>query len=171
MSSYLSELCRFYERLSEDPQSGMPPEGMSAELIHFELVVSADGNLVAVNDLRDAKGRGERLFVPAAVKRAVNVASNFLWDNTGYALGVDGKGKPERTARTSEAFRELHRKLLADCDDIHARALLRFLDKWSPERFEERPDKDALLDSNIVFRLEGERRRMHEVGPLKAVWL
>lgn len=170
MSSYLNELCRFYKRLSEDPLSGMPPDGMSAELIHFELVISADGDLVAVNDLRDGKGRGELRFVPAAVKRSVNVASNFLWDNTGYALGVDGKGKPERTVQTWAAFREVHCTLLADCGDMHARALLNFLEKWSPEQFEERPDKDALIDSNVVFRLQGDECCLHEVEALRSVW-
>ena len=40
---YLTELYRFYERMTQDPQSGMPPEGMSAEAIHFALVIGEDG--------------------------------------------------------------------------------------------------------------------------------
>ena len=32
---YLTELYRFYERMTQDPQSGMPPEGMSAERAAF----------------------------------------------------------------------------------------------------------------------------------------
>ncbi|MBS5049169.1 MAG: type I-C CRISPR-associated protein Cas8c/Csd1, partial [Desulfovibrionaceae bacterium] len=146
MSSYLSELCRFYDRLSADPESGMPPEGMSAEQISFALVISEDGKLVSVQDLRDGKGRAARFFVPAAVKRSVNVASNFLWDNTGYALGVDGKGKPKRTLQTAESFKMLHRQLLASCDDVHAKALLAFLEVWRPVMFEELDEKEALLD-------------------------
>ena len=38
---YLTELYRFYDRMTQDPQSGMPPEGMSAEAIHFALWSSA----------------------------------------------------------------------------------------------------------------------------------
>lgn len=170
MSSYLSELCRFYDRLSADPESGMPPEGMIAEQISFALVISEDGKLVSVQDLRDGKGRAARFFVPAAVKRASNVASNFLWDNTGYALGVDGKGKPKRTLQTAESFKMLHRKLLASCDDVHAKALLAFLAVWRPEMFEELDEKEALLDSNIIFKLRGHEKWLHEAEALQKIW-
>ena len=162
MSSYLSELCRFYDRLSADPESGMPPEGMSAEQISFALVISEDGKLVSVQDLRDGKGRAARFFVPATVKRVSNVASNFLWDNTGYALGVDGKGKPKRTLQTAESFKMLHRKLLASCDDVHTKALLAFLEVWRPEMFEDLDEKEALLDNNVIFKLRGHEKWLHE---------
>ena len=79
---YLTELYRFYERMTQDPQSGMPPEGMSAEAIHFALVIGEDGSLKGVHDLRDSKGKPLRRFVPAAVSRSSNVAANFLWDKT-----------------------------------------------------------------------------------------
>ena len=170
MSSYLNELCRFYDRLSASPESGMPPKGMSAEQISFALVISESGKLISVKDLRDSKGRAVRLFVPAAVKRSVNVASNFLWDNTGYVLGIDGKGKPERTAQTAEAFKSLHLNLLASCDDIHAKALLAFLDAWRPEHFEKLEEKEALLDSNVIFMLQGHDQWLHETETLKTIW-
>lgn len=170
MSSYLNELCRFYDRLSADPDSGMPPEGMTAEQIGFALVIAPDGSLVRVADLRDSKGRPGRRFVPAAVKRAVNIAPNFLWDNTGYVLGVDGKGKPTRTAKTFAAFRELHEGLLGAAESPHARALLAFLRTWTPEQFATLDEREALLDSNVVFRLDGEEGFLHEAPELKAVW-
>ena len=116
MSSYLNELCRFYGRMTSDPASGMPPEGMTAEFISFALVLSEDGELVRVEDLRDSRGKPIRQFVPAAVKRSVNIAANFLWDNTGYVLGVDDKGKQERSKQTAESFRHLHRNVLAGCE-------------------------------------------------------
>ena len=68
--------------MTQDPQSGMPPEGMSAEAIHFALVIGEDGSLKGVHDLRDSKGKPLRRFVPAAVSRSSNVAANFLWDKT-----------------------------------------------------------------------------------------
>lgn len=171
MSSYLNELCRFYERMTGDPASGMPPQGMTDEQIAFALVISEDGRLVRVDDLRDSKGRAVRRFVPAAVKRSVNVASNFLWDNTGYALGVDGKGKAKRTAQTWAAFRELHQNLLAESACRHAKALLAFLDAWEPVQFAALDSRDALLDSNVVFKLDGDDRFLHEVDALKDLWL
>ena len=171
MSTYLSELCRFYERMAADPASGMPPRGMTAEQISFALVIAEDGALVRVEDLRDSKGRPVRRFVPAAVKRTSGIAANFLWDNTGYALGVDGKGNAERAAKTFAAFRALHEKLLARCEGIQARALLAFLDTWDPQRFAALELRDALLDSNVVFRLDGEDHFLHEDAALEALWL
>lgn len=150
---YLTELYRFYERMTQDPQSGMPPEGMSAEAIHFALVIGEDGSLKGVHDLRDSKGKPLRRFVPAAVKRtSTKVLPNFLWDNTGYVLGVDGKGNPAFTARKYESFRTFHRQLCAASPDRHARALLAFFDRWTPEQFgsigERRPCWTAMWSSS-----------------------
>ncbi len=170
MSSYLSELCRFYERMSADPASGMPPEGMTAEQISFALIITEEGRLVAVEDLRNDKGRPVRLFVPAVVKRASNIAPNFLWDNTGYVLGVDGKGKPEKTRKTAEAFCEFHRRLLSSCTDSGAQAILAFLNNWKREEFESLENRDALLDRNIVFKLQGDEFYLHERDALRQIW-
>ncbi|MBQ9407278.1 MAG: type I-C CRISPR-associated protein Cas8c/Csd1 [Desulfovibrio sp.] len=171
MSSYLNELCRFYARMQNDPSSPMPHDGMSAENISFVLNIDENGQLLKVEDIRDSKGRPKRMFVPAAAKRTVGVLPYFLWDNTGYVLGVDGKGKPQRTVQTFDAFRKQHEDLLADCDDIHARALLAFLHDWKPEQFNNLDNRDALLDSNVVFRLNTEKCLFHEVSALKDIWL
>ena len=168
--SYLNELCRFYERMADHADSGMPPDGMTAEQIAFALVISESGQLVSVADMRDSKSRPRRLFVPARVARSSNVLSNFLWDNTGYVLGVDGKGKSAQTQKTAAAFRELHERLLGGCDDVHARALLAFLGQWTPERFAALDEREALLDSNVVFRLEGESIFLHEAPALQEIW-
>jgi len=171
MSSYLNELCRFYGRMIRDPASRMPPEGMTAEQISFALVISEEGELVKVEDLRDSEGRPVRRFVPASFKRSSNIASNFLWDNTGYVLGVDGKGEAKRSVQTAEAFRSLHKKLLADSESIHAKALLAFLDNWQEEKFETLESRDALRDSNVVFRLKGDASFLHEIDAMKDIWL
>lgn len=172
MSSYLSELCRFYDRLSGDPSSGMPPEGMSAENISFALVITPDGDLVDVRDLRDSKGKPVSQNVPAVVTRSgKNWVSNFFWDKTGYVLGVEKEGNPKDTQKKAEAFRKLHRSKLAECNDIHAQALLRFLDKWQPAHFEALDLREALLDSNVVFQLQGEDAFLHEAVAIKELWL
>lgn len=168
---YLTELYRFYERMTQDPQSGMPPEGMSAEAIHFALVIGEDGSLKGVHDLRDSKGKPLRRFVPAAVKRtSTKVLPNFLWDNTGYVLGVDGKGNPAFTARKYESFRTFHRQLCAASPDRHARALLAFFDRWTPEQFGSIGEREALLDSNVVFQLEGDTDFLHQQPSLYSLW-
>ena len=167
----LKELCLFRERLAENSASGMPPDGMSSEYISFVLEVSEKGELCAVYDLRNSEGKPVRQFVPASVKRSSNVASNFLWDNTGYVLGVSGKDSPDKVRQKAEAFRALHRDLLGSCESSHARALLAFLDCWKPEQVEDVEVRDALTDSNVVFRLKGETKFLHEQDDMRQIWL
>lgn len=159
---YLTELYRFYERMTQDPQSGMPPEGMSAEAIHFALVIGEDGSLKGVHDLRDSKGKPLRRFVPAAVSRSSNVAANFLWDKTSYVLGIDGRDDSCPSPEKRQAFLALHHERFDACPDRHAKALLAFLDHWRPEMLHSLPERQALLGSRLVFQLEGEDRFLHE---------
>ena len=43
-----------------------------------------------------------------------------------------------------------------------ADTLRQFLKSWRPERFDGPPFVEEMLDSNIVFRLEGDHRLIHE---------
>ncbi len=45
------------------------------------------------------------------MKKTSGVAANFLCDNSAYFLGIDGKGKPQRSKQCFEAAKELHLRL------------------------------------------------------------
>ena len=72
------------------------------------------------------------MVLPAAVKRTVSIASNFLWDNSAYLLGIDQKGKPERSRECFAAAAKLHHAVLDSVDSPNARAILAFFDTWEP---------------------------------------
>ena len=98
----------------------MPLAGFSRQKIHFVLNLDADGKLTGVTDLRQQEGKKlvpRELVVPEAVKRSVGITANFLWDNTGYVLGADDKGKPERSAKTFAAFKTLCHAIGDGLDD------------------------------------------------------
>ncbi len=169
----LTALNQFYERKSLDPASGISPLGYSEENLGFALLISREGELKATIDLRDTSGKKpkpKRLIVPAAVKRTVGITSNFLWDNTGYVLGADSKGKPERTRDTHLNFKSFHEHLLSVCDDDGARALLAFLEGWKPEEAPGLGNWDEACDANLIFRLEGDDCYLHERPALRALW-
>lgn len=63
---------------------------------------------------------------PAPAKRPLNVAANFLWDNSGYLLGIDEKGNPERAKTCFAASRELRLRLLKDVQTPAAQAVVAF---------------------------------------------
>ncbi len=113
-----------------------------------------------MQDLRLREGKKllpRPLRAPQGVKRTVGIAANFLWDHTGYVLGADGKGKPERLRETFAAFKTLAHQLGDGLEDPGVRAVLAFLDAWQPERAAGLPSWEAMCGQNLVFRWTGER--------------
>ncbi len=113
------------------------------------------------------------MVLPAAVKRTVSIASNFLWDNSAYLLGIDQKGKPERSRECFAAAAKLHHAVLDSVDSPNARAILAFFDTWEPERTAEHPALIRQLDDvtaggNLVFRVDG--RKVEEDAAIREAW-
>ena len=174
----LTALADYYKQLREVPERDTPPPGFTREKIHFALLIDRAGNLVTpkVIDLRLQEGKKvypQELIVPEAVKRSVDVAANFLWDNTGYVLGIDNKGKAERTAETFAAFKNLCHAVGDGLDDPGMKAVLYFLDAWDPKNGRELPFCEEMIKgSNLVFRFDdGSLRYMHERKLIRESWL
>lgn len=166
----LAALSDYYERLLERRVEGISPAGYSQEKISYEILLAADGCVVDVNDIRDTSGKKpfpRGLSVPQPEKRTVGIKSNFLWDKTSYVLGVSATSK--RADKEHEAFLTLHRESLSGESDAGLKALLIFLQDWEPARFSESPFSEEMLDTNIVFRLDGERGYLHERPAARAL--
>ncbi|MGH8437082.1 MAG: type I-C CRISPR-associated protein Cas8c/Csd1 [Pseudomonas sp.] len=163
----LSALNDYYQRLAEQEQ--VPVFGFSQEKISYALVLSAQGELVDVLDVRDNSGKKplpKGLTVPQPGKRTAGIKSNFLWDKTSYVLGVSAK-EGERTAQEHQAFKTLHQQCLADESDPALKAFSTFLENWSPEQFQTPLFNDEMRDANVVFRLDGEHKYLHELPAAK----
>lgn len=163
----LSALSNYYERLLLGDAEGVSPLGYSREKISYAILLAEDGTLLAVEDIRDTSGKKpvpRNGSVPQPEKRTGGIKPNFLWDKTSYVLGVSANSK--RAEQEHCAFKALHRAVLADNADLGLRAMLTFLDSWRPERFQDdlkfSQHGEDFLDSNIVFRLEGELGYLHE---------
>jgi CRISPR-associated protein Csd1 len=170
----LQSLVSHYDRLATDPESGCAPEGFSRERVHFGLVIGKDGRLAQVLDLRRQAGRKQvprEVIVPQGPKKSVNIAASFLWGSTAYVLGADDKGKPARTANCHTAFKELHQRLLEPSTDDGARAVLRFLDTWSPADATRLDHWQDMLKSNLVFQLDGDTQFVHERRAVASIWI
>lgn len=159
----LQALNTYYQRLLTRGEEGLSPFGYSTEKISYEILLAPDGRVVDVNDIRDTSGKKpapRMMNVPQPEKRTVSIKSNFLWDKTSYVLGASASSK--RADKEHEAFKALHQTTLTGTDDAGLKALLAFLGAWSPERFSAAPFKQEILDSNVVFRLDGETHYLHE---------
>lgn len=165
----LQALARYYDRMAERGEAEAP--GFSREKISFAVTLSEAGEPVAVIDLRTASGKRlvpRLLSVPAAVKRTVAILPNAFWDKSAYLLGRTA-GEGERTAQEHAAFKLMHLEMLAGSNDPGLAALQRFLESWTPERFDAPPFNPEMLDANLVFRLDGEQRFLHEREAARAL--
>ena len=96
------------------------------------------------------------LPVPEPVKRSSGVAANFLCDNSAYLLGIDAKGKPERTAQCFAAAKALHLELLREVPGEAAAAVRHFFETWQPAQAAAHPAlaeciDDVLKGGNLIF--------------------
>lgn len=167
----LQALHGYYERMSADPDSGMPPYGTSMENISFALVLDGDGNLRDIEDLRELDGkklRPRKILVPIAEKKASGIKPNFLWDTTNYVLGKDDKGKQDRTEQCHAAFVE-HMKAYCDPTDFGLAAVLKFLEHGDKD-ISDFPNVEEVLGSNVVFRVEGQRGFVHDRPAARKAW-
>ena len=161
----LRALVEHYEDLAAQGKLARP--GWSDANISYALYINDDGELEQAVSLKREEERGKKkvlaprpMSLPAPVKRSSGVASNFLWDNSSYILGIDEKGKPLRSLECFSACKVLHHQILNDVDSPAARAVLAFFDHWDPAKAREHPalaDKleDILAGSNLVFRYSG----------------
>jgi CRISPR-associated protein Csd1 len=158
----LQSLNHYYDRMAARGEAEAP--GFSREKISFAIVLSPEGEPVDVVDLRDQSGKRlvpRQMEVPAAVKRTAGVLPNRFWDKSSYVLGRTA-AEGRRTAEEHAAFKALHRNLLAGRNDDGLTALLRFLEKWKPEHFDAPPFRFDMLNTNIVFRLDGDGKELYE---------
>lgn len=162
----LQALTKCYEDLLKRGAIASP--GWSLTNISYALCLNSEGKLLQIVSTMEETTNGkktvfrpQKMTLPTAVKRSSGVASNFLWDNSSYLLGIDQKGKPKRSLECFQNASVLHHAVLDSVDTDMAKAILKFFDTWDPEHALE---NEALAESyeevtgtaNLVFRVNGE---------------
>ena len=177
--SILQALVGYYDRVESESPNELPRYGFSREKISYSIVLSIDGEVVDVVPRLDTSGKVPRaslLQVPHPCGRTSGIATNFLWDNTGYALGVKrDKLDPRSTkqvpaVKEHEAFKELHLRLLAESDDEGLTAVRRFVLGWKPGGYEDLRYSGDMLGANVVFQLDSESHFVHDRQAAQRVW-
>ncbi len=172
----LQFLQQYYQRLSTDPEKKISPYGFSSEKIDFAIILNSQGEWIDSEDLRIPSGKNlspRPLIVPQGKKRTVGIDPNFLWDNTGYVLGVDDKENknPQRLILQFQSFREFHHQIGDSVEDEAMKALLKFLDSWIPENPIHLKRWPEMVGKNIVFKFDGEMGYFHNRKAIKKVWI
>ena len=176
----LQALVRCYEALAERGELEKP--GWSPVKVSWGLELDADGQVKSLLPLggTDAKGKQtpRTMKLPDPVKRSSGVAANFLCDNSAYMLGIDAKGKPERTRECFAACARKHQAILKDVRHPTAKAILNFFETWKPGNAAQHPSVQPNLDmllkgGNIVFvtqDADGELQLAQDVPEIRRAW-
>ena len=161
----LQALTRLFEDLVQQGKISRP--GWSPAKISYALCLDASGTLEYVVPLLSEVQVGKNTLLrpapmglPSPVTRTVGILPNFLWDNSSYLLGVDEKGKPERSRSCFRASAALHHQLLDEVSTPAAKAILSFFDFWQPELAQEHTAlkdcwQELMKGANLVFRVDG----------------
>ena len=174
----LQALTQLFEDLAL--QGKIPRPGWSPAKISYALCLDENGILEYVVPTLTETQIGKKtqlrptpIELPAAVTRQSGFLSNFLWDNSSYLLGVDEKGKPERSVKCFDTCKQLHHKLLDGVNSPAAKAILSFFDTWQPQEAKNCPVladcwQDIMKGANLTFRVDGTFAQ--EDPAIRAAW-
>lgn len=167
----LTALNDYYHRLAKEDK--VPQSGFSTEKISFALIFDENGAPCQIDDLRDTSGKKPRARpyqVAVDKRRTSGIHAYPLWDKTAYALGVTA-GEGKRLSDEHAAFKVRQFDLFRNSDDKSLLAFLKFLDQWHPEKLASLPGySEEVLDSNIIFRLDGQQQYLHENDSARKIW-
>lgn len=160
----LQALTQYYEDLLRLGKINRP--GWSKQKVSYSLLLSEEGELLQLLHLQQEVQRGNKtvlgpqeMWVPSPVKRSSGIRPNFLCDTSSYLLGVDGKGKADRSIDCFAASKALHLHLLREVDSPIARAIVRFFEHWDPSQAASHPAlqedwEELLKGGNLTFSLD-----------------
>ena len=160
----LQALTQYYEDLLRLGKINRP--GWSKQKVSYSLLLSEEGQLLQLLHLQQEVQRRNKtvlgpqeMWVPSPVKRSSGIRPNFLCDTSSYLLGVDGKGKADRSIDCFAASKALHLQLLREVDSPIARAIVRFFEHWDPSQAASHPAlqedwEELLKGGNLTFSLD-----------------
>jgi len=165
----LQRLQQYYQRLADEKAEDLPQFGFSSEKIGWVAEITRNGVLQEVFDLRETEGKRKIprvMLVPKLRegKRTSGLSANFLWDKTDYVFGF-GLDKRNDIITTPDYFADFKRNHLETAngsDDEGLVAISKFLESWSPDRYTELKNYEDIAGQNVVFKLAGEDRFIHE---------
>ena len=97
----LQSLYDYYQRKVEEGDPDIAVFGFEKKEIPFIIELNNEGHLIQIEDTRKQLGKkklASAYFVPQGVKKAAAIATNLLWDNVEYVLGLT-LGKKEQQAQ------------------------------------------------------------------------
>lgn len=176
----LQALVSLYREL--DKQGKISPPGWAPSDISFAIYLEDDGQIQQIVSVKTEQSYGKKtllrpqsMVLPLTTEGRTSTAirPNFLWDNSGYLLGINPKGDRERGLKCFLASKTHHQDLLRGTSSPAIRALLAFFERWDPECAYSHPALRSCLEDlkkggNLVFRYRG--AYVHEDPAVRKAW-
>ena len=176
----LQALNDYFQRKTAEPGSGLAKLGFEQKELPFIIEINAQGELIQIEDTREGVGNkkiAQSFTVPQGVKKTSGVATNLLWDNVEYVLGIDKNSQstedPEeeqqrllevekRKNRVADQHRAFIDKIKAQPEAVIAdegvQAILSFLNGFEPQSLHNLPFwHEVIKNPNLGFRLQGDQ--------------
>ena len=160
-------------RLKEyaDERMDLPPEMYQAAPVRWIINLGSDGTLdgfVPTGGDERANRRGVLMLVPHIVRSSA-VRPKLLADNGEYVLGIERPGaRPERVADAHRQFKQLARDCAAGTGEPSVEAVVKFLDRWSPDSVDLLPEGFDVADT-LTFEVDGVRPAV-ELARVQSFW-
>jgi len=176
----LQALNEHYQRLLEDDESGIAPPGYSSAKVSHALILNVDGDILDILTLAQMQGKKsipKMLLVPEQVSRTSGISANILCDNVSYVIGIERtkEGEIKVSQEKNIDFKKNNELFLSQIESEEVIGIKAFLEKWNPASALSNPiilEKiDELLNgSNIVFKLDGTIKYIHEESKVRDAW-
>ena len=158
----LQALQEYYNRKLDEQDPDIAPFGFQQQPLPFIIEVGVEGNLVQLRNTYEGSGKNKTIkqfLVPQGMKKTSGIATNLLWDNAEYVLGIISKGKPERVKDQHQAFIDKIYALPHFLqEDAGIKAVLAFLDGLDLAALEKLDVWEELqTNPNMSFRLSGDK--------------
>jgi CRISPR-associated protein Csd1 len=165
----LQALSSYYNRVSQEGNGEVVPEGFEKREIPFLVVLDRKGYFKTIEDTREIiekKKRARSFIVPKAVKKSVNIAANLLWGNPAYVFGCskkDGSKTDIKLAKRAEMqvqsfIEKIKDTFTSSLKDEGITAVLLFLETGEFQNVFTHPSWKEIEETgaNLTFRLEDE---------------
>jgi CRISPR-associated protein Csd1 len=177
ITSPLAALAALHDRLAADPAWALAPDGYSPQKIAFAVVLSPEGKLVQIRDLRRLEKKKllpEILIVPGGAKSTGSgLNPGFLWDNPAYLLGYTADRDAKKVARARKSFAAFRERHLAARTTVGApefHAVCTFLENWTPPDAAPADFLDDLAGGFGVFQIQAQIGYVHELPAVRRYW-
>ena len=171
----LHALNELYDRLKDQHEYLVAPRGYSLQKIAFKVVLTLEGELFDIQDMRHREGTRlvpRQMIVPGGAKPSGSgINPCFLWDNYHYMLGKPRDDKPGEWVRLRfERFRCEHFAREAEINSRGYRAVCSFLRAWDPASVSDYPILDELTSGFGVFQIVGEAALVSDDHLIRSWW-